>query len=97
MAASLQPWAIFLCRRSNALANEFGYSVDGCSGYAYHRGEQQRVQAEDALVACSPHCKGDQQSGSDARGDGACCSAGNAKGAVKIGLAVTQDDEGDEL
>ena len=86
-----------MCSGVGAAVDEFGDAVDCGSGDAYDGGEEESVEAEDVLVARGPQGEGYEQGGADADGDGSRHASGNAKRAMKIGLAATQHDERDEL
>ena len=78
-------------------AEEFGEYVDDCAGEGDGCCEEQRIESEDVFIACGPEREGNEERGADAEGDGSGRAAGDAEGAMQIGLAKAQDNERDKL
>ncbi len=78
-------------------AEEFGDGIDDSTGEGDGCGEEQSIEAEDVFVARGPESKGDEEGGADAEGDSSRRAAGDAEGAMEVGLAEAQDHERYEL
>ncbi len=97
MAAKAVAFEPLFVGRLGEAADEFGDGVDEGSGDADGGGKEEGVETEDVLVAGGPEGEGDEAGGADAESDGGGGATWNAEGAMEVGLAEAEDDEGDEL